>query len=144
MRAILYSVCALCCWLAFSHTALTVAPQKQGEVCPDPSAACASSNYRFNDYELSFRVPKSPDPAVGGFASNSFYAIILKSVRAVTGGGGDDCSFVSEGERKQAQAAFPGSKVFTSRFQCPEQTLLYTNTDQDYNFMAVYAGKTRA
>jgi hypothetical protein len=34
--------------------------------------------------------------------------------------------------------------VFASRFSCPEELVLYTNVNQEFNFLAVYAGSTLA
>jgi hypothetical protein len=144
MKRVAFFNYALGCLLTFSALTLFGSPQKQGEICSDPAAKCSSSKYQFSDYELSFRIPQAPDAKLGGYASTPFYAVILKSVKAVSSQDADDCSFVSESERLKVQAIFPERKVFASRFQCPEQTLLYTNTNQDYNFLAIYAGKTKA
>lgn len=73
------------------------------------------------------------------YRSQQFYAVILKSVKAA---GDPDCSFVSEEERLEAQSAFPTRKAFTSHFNCPEELIGYENVDNEFNFLAVYAGKS--
>ena len=103
-------------------------------VCGDPTARCRTT-VTFEAHDLPFHLPQS---AVI-WESTEFYAIILKSVNASR-----DCAIhVPEDERLAAQSMFPRHKVFSNR--CAEPgTLYYTNTNQDYNFMAVYAGATRA
>jgi hypothetical protein len=106
-------------------------------VCPDPTARCATS-IRFEPYQLPFRLPA--DGVIE--ETEQFYAVVLKSVRDESRGG--DCNvFIPEAERLEAQALFPRQKVFASR--CMEAgDLFYTNVADDSQFMAVYAGRTRA
>ncbi|MCA1591926.1 MAG: hypothetical protein LC754_04595 [Acidobacteria bacterium] len=74
------------------------------------------------------------------YDTEPFYAIILKSVRNTQ----DDCAiFVPEPERIEAQKLFPHHKVFASRCHDAEE-LYYTNVAPDQQFMAVFAGHTRA
>lgn len=110
-----------------------------GSVCSIPAAAC-SSTYSFAAYQLPFRIKRK---LVFGktYKSGPFYSVVLKSVRANTD---PDCTHISEKERLEAQALFPDRKVFASRFSCAEELVLYTNVDQDHNFLAVYAGTTAA
>lgn len=120
------------CALSFSMSGRAQA--RRGQICGDPTLRCpAQSNFQPND--LPFRIPKT---AVI-WESEMFYAIILQSQPAK-----DNCeAHVSEDERLEAQALFPHNKVFADR--CPEPgNLFYTNTNSDYRFMAVYAGRTRA
>ena len=115
------------------------------EVCFDPTVPCRTS-VAFQPYALPFRVPKN----VVIHDTELFYAVILKRVRL----GSLDCDkFISEKERLSAQALFPHRKVFTSRRCDDGGEVGYRNpngTDAtDYRggaseFMAVYAGKTRA
>jgi hypothetical protein len=52
---------------------------------------------------------------------------------------------VTEAERLQAQAQFPASKVFSMRFNCDddvEENVSYTNVNDKFGFLAVYAGRT--
>jgi hypothetical protein len=119
------------CALSFSMSGQ--AQVRRGQVCGDPTISCpGQSDFQPND--LPFRIPKT---AVI-WESEMFYAIILQSRNAK-----NDCNaHVSEDERLEAQALFPHNKVFADR--CPEPgTLFYTNTNSDYRFMAVYAGRTR-
>ena len=55
----------------------------------------------------------------------------------------DDCTaFVSEEDRLSAQAVFPKNKVFASR--CAEAgNIYYSNTSGNYQFMAVFAGRSK-
>lgn len=112
-------------------------PPKKGAVCGDPTLPCKTENVTFEVYALPFRIPAR---AVI-WESESFYAVILQSMRAAE----DDCEkFVPEDVRQAAQTLFPHNKVFTDR-ACgePGQTY-YTGTQPTARFMAVYAGRTRA
>lgn len=113
----------------------SVYAQTAGAVCHQPESQCATA-YTFAPYQLPFRINES---LVFGKAYHSkpFYAVILKSVRT---DGDAGCTMISESERAAAQAIWPTRKVFTSRYTCPEELVLYQNTDQSFNFLAVYAG----
>jgi hypothetical protein len=106
-------------------------------ICGDPTVRCQSS-VEFQPYQLPFRLPQN---AVI-WETEKFYAVILKSVRDESRGG--DCNiFVPEAEREAAQTLFPRKKVFASR--CFETgDLFYRGVAEDAQFMAVYAGRTRA
>ena len=117
---------------------------QRAQVCGDPTLRCRTSA-TFQPFELPFRVPK--DAVI--YDTELFYAVILKSVQLR----GADCGkFVAEEERLRAQKLFPHQKVFTSRRCADGGEVGYRNpngTDAtDYRgaseFMAVYAGKTRA
>lgn len=110
------------------------AQARRGQICGDPTVICPAQS-DFQPHDLPFRIPKT---AVI-WESEMFYAIILQSIRAT-----DSCeNHVSENARLEAQSLFPRNKVFADR--CPEPgNLFYTNTNSDYRFMAVYAGRTRA
>jgi hypothetical protein len=114
-------------------TASAQSTNKRAQVCPDPSVPCRTS-VTFESYDLPFQVPKN---AVI-WETKDFYAIILSSVAS-----GDCERFVSEGARLEAQALFPRAKVFASR-PCNPGGLFYTNVAPDQQFMAVYAGATKA
>ena len=58
--------------------------------------------------------------------SFEFYAGIMESVRA------------------GAQRPFPRDKVFTSRNLCAGAVFFYEGAARDFNFTAVYAGRTEA
>ncbi|HEX8502242.1 MAG TPA: hypothetical protein VF659_16790 [Pyrinomonadaceae bacterium] len=106
-------------------------------VCPDPTVRCRTT-VEFQPYQLPFRVPANGII----WETEKFYAVILKSVRDENPRG--DCDvFIPEAEREAAQALFPRNKVFSSR--CAEAgEVFYTEVSGDAQFMAVYAGRTRA
>jgi hypothetical protein len=106
-------------------------------VCGDPTVRCPTT-IEFQPYQLPFRIPRN---AVI-WETEKFYAVILKSVRDESKGG--DCNiFVPEAEREAAQTLFPRNKVFASRCFEPGD-LFYTGVAEDAQFIAVYAGRTRA
>lgn len=76
------------------------------------------------------------------YRSVFFYAVILRSSPATNEG--DECGQIPESVRLRTQRLFPGRKVFASHFGCAEELVLYSNINQSFNFIAVYAGKTRA
>ncbi|QTA85172.1 SH3 domain-containing protein [Desulfonema magnum] len=116
---------------------------KFGSVCPNPSYPCSTSDYTFRPYELSFILPNELKWR-NIYKSVSFYAILLKSIKTVPAEEHDDeCSgYFSETDRLRVQAMFPSHKVFASRFGCHD-FVYYTNTNEKYNFLAVYGGKTK-
>jgi hypothetical protein len=120
--------------------------QTQGRVCANPSSPC-QSQYKFATNQLSFNLPMKL-VWQNNYYSAPFYAIILKSIRAVVDGGPDTqrClkGIVSETERQRVQAMFPTQKVIASTFGCYLTPVWYTSTRTDYNFLAVYAGETQA
>jgi hypothetical protein len=120
------------CALSFSMSGQAQA--RRGQICGDPTMRCPTQP-DFQPNDLPFRIPKN---AVI-WESETFYAIILQSVNAK-----NNCdAHVSESVRLEAQSLFPNNKVFADR--CGEPgNLYYTNTNSDYRFMAVYAGRTRA
>jgi hypothetical protein len=105
----------------------------QGKIQPDPAKPCGST--AFKPHELCFETPKD-DVARAEFLSETFYAIILKTAAR--------CS-IPEAERADVQQQFPRFKVFSPRFQCDddvEENISYTNVNEAYGFIAVYAGRT--
>ena len=106
-------------------------------VCGDPTVRCRTS-VQFDPNHLPFRVP----PSMVISETEQFYAVILRSVSDPSEGGNCDI-FVPEAERLEAQELFPRHKVFTSRCFEPGN-VYYTNVSQKQQFMAVYAGRTRA
>jgi hypothetical protein len=109
---------------------------KKGAVCGDPTLSCRTGEVKFEPHDLPFRIPAQ---AVI-WESETFYAVILKSVRASE----DDCGkFVPEDERQAAQELFPRNKVFTDRGCGEPGETYYTGTQSGARFMAVYAGRTR-
>jgi len=110
---------------------------KLAAVCGDPVVRCRTS-VEFQPYQLPFAVPANGVI----WETEKFYAVILKSMRDPSQGA--DCNvFVPEAEREAAQLLFPRNKVFASRcFDAGD--LYYTGVAENTQFMAVYAGRTRA
>jgi hypothetical protein len=105
----------------------------QGRVEPNPANACSDGN--FKSHELCFKTP-GDGVARAEYLSEPFYAIILKTAERCT---------ITEDERLQAQQRFPGTKVFSMRFSCDdnvEENISYTNVNDKFGFLAVYAGRT--
>jgi hypothetical protein len=102
----------------------------QGKVVPDPAVACEA----FKPHQLCFQTPKD-GVARAEYFSEPFYAVILKTA--------ERCS-IPEEERVRTQGLFPGSKVFSVRFECDdmEETIRYTNVNDKFGFLAVHAGGT--
>lgn len=100
----------------------------QGKVLPDPAVACGA----FKPHQLCFQTPKD-EVARAEYFSEPFYAVILKTA--------ERCS-IPEEERVRTQGLFPGSKVFSVRFDCDdmEDTIRYTNVNDKFGFLAVHAG----
>jgi hypothetical protein len=105
----------------------------QGKIQPDPSTPCRGGN--FKPHELCFETPKD-GKARAEYLSEPFYAIILKTA--------ERCA-ITEKERLQTQDLFPRNKVFSMRFYCDEnieENISYTNVNDKFGFLAVYAGRT--
>lgn len=105
----------------------------QGKIQPDPSIACTARD--FKPHELCFETPKD-EIARAEFLSEHFYAVILVTAERCT---------LSEEERAKVQGLFPKTKVFSMRFQCDddiEEDISYTNVNDKFGFLAVYAGRT--
>jgi hypothetical protein len=49
---------------------------------------------------------------------------------------------VSERKRRAAQKLFPRNKVFASRNLCRGNVVSYEGVNNDFNFMALYSGRT--
>ena len=118
--------------------AIPYSTPQEGDVCGDPATKCQTS-FAFEKNDLPFVI--NGEVQFKEYQSAFFHAVVLKSVKAAAG---DNCSFVPETERLEVQRLFPKNKVFTSRVGCPESQILYDGVNQDYNFLAVYGGTTRA
>jgi len=117
--------------IAIALFAWGVAPAyAQGRVLPDPAASCKA----FKPHQLCFETPND-GIARAEYSSEPFYAVILKTAAR--------CS-IPEKERLQTQGLFPGSKVFSTRFECDdmEEFIRYTNVNDKFGFLAVHAGAT--
>lgn len=105
----------------------------QGKIQPDPSNPCRGGD--FKPHELCFETPKD-EVTRAEYLSEPFYAIILKTA--------ERCA-ITEDERLQTQGLFPQNKVFSMRFYCDEnieENISYTNVNDKFGFLAVYAGQT--
>ncbi len=149
MRRICFTLLVALATCSLSLADFEVAPRSEthnpeATICHDPNKPCKDD--RFKDYDLAFNLAKKLKWQ-NAYFSVEFYAVLLKSVKSVPDNGpsGDvECSgFFEEKDRKEAQALFPGKKVFASRFGCFEHAVYYTGTNRDYNFLAVYGGKSR-
>jgi hypothetical protein len=139
-------ICTLILSLTISTFAYSQEVQTNGKVCGSPSAPCSHNKWKFSAEDLSFKLPKTLKWQTNYHSAN-FYAIILKSQRAVEDpdgpAGAAECSgYFSESERSKIQKSFPANKVFASRFGCGDPATGYTNVNFDYNILAVYAGGT--
>jgi len=112
-------------------------PQTNGIICHQPTTKCTSA-YAFAAHQLGFAIKEKLEWGKS-YRSEEFYAVVLKSVKAA---GDTRCAFVTEQERLEEQKMWPTRKVFASHLNCPEELVLYENADQNFNFLAVYAGKT--
>ena len=144
MRRILLHLTAVLICVTFPQ-AQSNGVQTNGKVCGNPSLPCLNSQWKFQANEISFKLPQTLKWQTNYYSAN-FYAVILKSNQAVAdpdGPGGEAvCSgYYSESERIKVQKQFPSNKVFASRSGCGFG-VDYTNTNHDYNFLAVYAGET--
>jgi hypothetical protein len=127
------TIATLCLALALAGSAAGQAGAALGRICPDPARPCAG----FRAHDLSFVLP-ADGAARAEDRSAPFYAVILRTAGR--------CA-VGERERLAAQAAFPGRKVFATRWECDgdvENNVTYTGVDVRYGFLAVYAGESRA
>ena len=105
----------------------------QGKVEPNPANVCSDGD--FKSHELCFKTP-GDGIARAETLSESFYAVILMTAERCT---------ITEDERLEAQKRFPQTKVFSMRFFCDdniEENVSYTNVNDKFGFLAVYAGRT--
>jgi hypothetical protein len=105
----------------------------EGKVHADPATPCSQGG--FKPHELCFELP-SDGVARAEVLSETFYTVILKTTERCV---------ITEDERLRVQALFPGSKVFSMRFNCDddvEENVSYTNVNDKFGFLAVYAGRT--
>lgn len=126
--------------------------QAANAVCPDPSKPCHHKEKRFDDWELSFKMPAKL-PVNKAIRSAPFYAVILKTYPM-----GEDCDggeFIeaAEADRKREQANQLDRKVFAS-YECPNMGAVNYDFPGRFdtkkesivigNFIAIYAGTTKA
>lgn len=145
MRRMLFCFAAVLLGVTFAQ-AQSNEIQTNGKVCGNPTAPCPYSKWKFEANDISFKLPRTLAWQKNYYSAN-FYAIVLKSKRAIEdpdGPAGEaECSgYYSESERSTVQKQFPRNKVFASRFGCGVAGIGYTNFNYGYNFLAVYAGET--
>ncbi len=124
------------------------ATQAANAVCPDPAKPCHHKAKRFDDWELSFRMPAKM-AANKTYKSAPFYAVILKTYPM-----GEDCDggeFIeaAEADRKREQGNQLERKVFGS-YECPNMAAVSYEFDGRWdakkenvaigNFIAIYVG----
>lgn len=121
--------------------------QKQDNfVCPEPNLPCQHAQKQFDEWELSFRMPKKLVPNKI-YKSAPFYAVILRKIEE----GCDDLDFnpTVETERLRIQKKIPSRKVF-AEYSCPNMSavnyLFEGKMDKSgerilyMDYIAVYAG----
>ena len=124
-------------------TAAFGAAAQAGLVCGDPmDKGCAPQYDGFEPHDLTFLTGRAELGAGTTHESDEFYAVILESVPAASTKSSNGCVFVGESKRLAAQKQFPRNKAFTSRNACSGNVVLYDSTDVNFNFLAVYGGKT--
>lgn len=148
-RMIFYAVAAV---LAASPMVETQGQRKASQkalydVCGNPGLACKTSG-GFGEEDLPIKISGELD-WMGEYKSKPFFAIILQSRKVIRKSHPAEDDYVcagqfSAGERANVQKHFPDNRVFSSAFGCYHFEHLYTNVNQDYNFLAVYGGTTRA
>lgn len=126
--------------------------QKADAVCPDPAKPCHHKEKRFDDWELSFKMPARLTPNKP-CRSAPFYAVILKTYPM-----GDDCDggeFIeaAEADRKREQTNQLQRKVFAN-YECPNMGAVSYEFEGRWdakkenvligNFIAIYVGTTKA
>lgn len=126
--------------------------QTSNQVCFDPAKPCQHKAKKFDDWELSFRMPAKLTPNKT-YKSAAFYVVILKTYEMVEDC--DDGEFIEaiEAERKELQANQLTRKVFAA-YQCPNMGAVDYDFDGKLsadkesivigNFLAIYAAATRA
>src|SRR5258705_6965322 len=139
MREAKFSILAFVGLMVLSVAQVSGRRETLGAVCSNATSYCKSS-HQFTSYQLPFEIK---EPLVFGrsYKSVPFYAVILQSVAANTA---TDCAHISEEQRLETQTLFADREVFASRSSCAEELILYTNVNQQFNFLAVYAGTTKA
>lgn len=112
------------------------------DVCGDPSVSCGTSG-SFGAEDLPIKITGELE-WMGEYKSKVFYAVIVQSRKVIPtqdiANEGDTCSGqFSASERSDLQEMFPSNRVFSSSFGCYHFEHLYTNVNDKFNFLAVYA-----
>lgn len=122
--------------------AASPASAQYGLVCGNPKDKGCKPMYEFKPYDLGFLTGRGKLGTGNQHESHEFYAVILESVTAASNKNRMGCAFISEVKRLAAQKLFPSNKVFASRDACVGNLVWYSGVNREFNFIAVYAGKT--
>ena len=125
--------------------------QAANAVCTDPAKPCNHPEKQFEDWEISFKMPKKLKGNTP-YSSAPFYAVILEVYDSSEDCDGGAFREADEAKRKQLQREFPKQKVFTS-YGCPDLAAVQYEFDGNYDatgdyvligaFLAIYAGPTK-
>ena len=125
--------------------------QAANAVCADPAKPCMHEEKHFEDWEISFKMPKKLQ-GNKPYSSEPFYAVILETYESAEDCDGGEFREAGEAERKQVQQRFPKQKAFAA-YQCPDMAAIQYDFDGKYDatrdhvlvgeFLAIYAGSTK-
>ena len=144
--AIIFCIFALCgSSMAQSRRENLASQKKLYDVCGDPKLACTARG--FPDEALPIKINGQTEH-FGEYKSKPFYAVIVQSRRVVRRSHPAENDYYCGGqftasERSELQSLFPNNRVFSSEFGCYTFYHLYTNVNQDFNFLAVYGGASQ-
>ena len=115
---------------------------QSGMICGDPAdKGCMPQYDGFEANDLTFLTGRAQLGTGTRHESDEFYAVILQSIKAASAKSSMGCDFISETKRLAEQKLAPHNKVFTSRNGCAGKTIVgYSSVNQDFNFLAIYAG----
>lgn len=126
--------------------------QQANAVCANPSKPCHHKSKKFDDWELSFKMPAKLTPNKP-YKSAPFYAVILKTYKMDDDCDGGEYIEAVESDRKKEQANQLERKVF-AEYQCPNMAAVNYDFEGKWdaakenmlisNFIAIYAGATKA
>lgn len=125
--------------------------QAANVVCADPAKPCTHDVKHFEEWEISFKMPKKLE-GNKPFSSEPFYAVMLETYESDEDCDGGEFRESNEAKRKQVQREFPKQKVFAA-YQCPDMAAIQYEFDGKYDttrdhvligeFLAIYAGPTK-
>lgn len=119
---------------------------RQYELCGDPHSDCQTA-HNFGA-GLPLIIPGELE-WMGQYKSQPFYAVIVQSRKVIFESNSHNDNYrdcggqFTDNERSSLQRLFPSNRVFSSEFGCYYFQHSYTNVKTDYNFLAVYGGKTK-
>lgn len=116
---------------------------KNGRVCGDPTAACASRT-NFNEDDIPFEHGKNFAVA----ESEKFYIVVLKSYKVDSLAGSEGLDKCEVGppttDRTNAQRTFGKNKVFFARGCYSIENNYYTGIGEGMIALSVFAGRAKA